>query len=291
MNRYYSASVIGQYVQESLSNPGRGKVLGVTSKGIFFLFGDKSIFLTEYPGKSPFNICLNDAKALYAEIGLGDEVEFSPSQIYLIAKEITISLANAQVWIVPAPAAILNSLANQAKAAKEMIKQLQLIDPNKGFLFLADASTETSSDRLQIKQHVDGIRRSFASADLPGCLEHCSYLFGLGGGLTPSGDDLVAGFLLYQRRLDLAKRAERAFVNDLGRQLTALAYQKTTWVSANRIEAAARGWSEALFLDAIDSLFDNSLEDPLGVATDLARFGHSSGVDTFMGISLAVGAI
>ena len=44
-------------------------------------------------------------------------------------------------------------------------------------------------------------------------------------------------------------------MTSLGESLTAMAFESTTTISANRIEAACQGWSEELFLEVIDSLF------------------------------------
>jgi hypothetical protein len=101
----------------------------------------------------------------------------------------------------------------------------------------------------------------------------------------------MAGFLLWQSRLDQSCGRERPFVQQLGKVLTDLAYQKTTSVSANRIEAACRGWSEDLFLQIIDSFLNDSADIQPETIERLLRFGHSSGVDTYVGISLAVGAV
>jgi len=107
--------------------------------------------------------------------------------------------------------------------------------------------------------------------------------------LTPSGDDLLAGFLLFHTRVGQAVSNEGTFVKTLGEALTDLAYNKTTWISANRIKAACRGWSESIFLETLDYILNDSAEIPNRVTDRLMGFGHSSGVDTLMGFWTALG--
>ena len=68
-------------------------------------------------------------------------------------------------------------------------------------------------------------------------------------------------------------------------------FEKTTTISANRLEYAARGWSEELFLRLIDHLFDSQKPFDNEKIQLLADFGHSSGIDTMMGIMYAVDSL
>ena len=69
--------------------------------------------------------------------------------------------------------------------------------------------------------------------------------------------------------------------------LQKMAFQKTTTISANRILTAGRGWAEEPFLQVIDTLFTGS-DMPSGMAELLTHFGHSSGVDTTLGIAASI---
>jgi hypothetical protein len=97
-------------------------------------------------------------------------------------------------------------------------------------------------------------------------LDRASCLFGLGPGLTPSGDDLVGGFLL--ARPDAA----------LGAWAVAAARARTSPISAAHLAAAAAGEASAVFHDALAG-------GPLG---PLLALGHSSGWDMLAGAMLAL---
>jgi hypothetical protein len=59
-------------------------------------------------------------------------------------------------------------------------------------------------------------------------------------------------------------------------------------ISANRIEAACQGWSEELFLGVVDSLLVDDAQVSDLTIERLVNFGHSSGVDTCVGIGAAL---
>ena len=74
-------------------------------------------------------------------------------------------------------------------------------------------------------------------------------------------------------------------------EVTHLAFQKTTTISANRLMFTKRGWSEDIFLTLIDHLFDPAVPFGDDLVQLLMEIGHSSGVDTFMGIYYAISAL
>ena len=101
-------------------------------------------------------------------------------------------------------------------------------------------------------------------------------LAGLGPGLTPAGDDALAGILLILGAHDRAAAvaaADRARTNDIARAFLA-------W--------AARGQS----IEPVHRLL--SADDAGGASAalaDLLRFGHSSGADLAFGLRLGMGVL
>lgn len=286
MRTHLYASSMGCYVQESLRKASEGKVLGITSKGIFFEFEQRSIFLTKNDHNSPFNIILAPSDTIPSDITSGDIVYFSQGDLLIPTREVAISLANIPVWTPPPPIRIVNSLPEQVKCAQQLLSELMKLDRQKGFLFLKFDPPADSTGQAQIRQAAAAFTQSVRLNNLQASLEASTHLFGLGSGLTPSGDDWITGFVLYQCRLDQAKKIKRPFLTRLGAELVYTAYLKTTWVSANRLEAALKGWSEEIFLSAIDYLFGANRYGSADIARGLMNFGHSSGVDTFIGIVL-----
>ena len=133
-----------------------------------------------------------------------------------------------------------------------------------------------------------GVIESYHKQDLGDFLTYSSRLLGSGSGLTPSGDDFLTGFFLYHIRYSQSSGTSTESLLKWNAELTELAFQKTTTISANRLQAAGRGWSEDVFLNLIDHLFDLSIPLMPDFINILMNFGHSSGVDTFMGIYYAL---
>ncbi len=95
-------------------------------------------------------------------------------------------------------------------------------------------------------------------------------LVGRGEGLTPAGDDVLAGALVTahavgHRSLDGWRSSTRA----------ALSQRRTTAVSAGMLQAALEGWSGPELADAITALCGP--DDPGAAVERLLGVGHSSG--------------
>ncbi len=99
-------------------------------------------------------------------------------------------------------------------------------------------------------------------------------LVGCGPGLTPTGDDVLAGVLLGLRAAGLV-RAAAALADAIAARL-----RKTTSLSAALLQAAAGGWCIPEVRDACFSLRAGNPDDSFAL---LSRIGHSSGHDLATG--------
>jgi hypothetical protein len=114
--------------------------------------------------------------------------------------------------------------------------------------------------------------------------EAAAALVGLGGGLTPSGDDFLCGFLAAARcrpdpgRLPLRAALESAVLGRLG---------ATNAISATLLRCAAEG-KVARALDALARAIQAG-RDPGPALAGLCAFGHSSGMDTATGFLYGLG--
>jgi hypothetical protein len=110
-------------------------------------------------------------------------------------------------------------------------------------------------------------------------------LLGLGGGLTPSGDDLVGGALFGRLLVTDDARPWRA----LGERLTAAALRASHVISAALLADLGAGASFAPLHDLADALAagDDGAAD--AAARALVALGHSSGWDMLAGV--LIGAV
>ena len=261
-----------------------GKVKGVTSKGIFLECGGYILFITDAPYKSPFNIYVPGFDRLMKILKTGMTFEVNTTGIVFNEQSLQIITTNAEVWMPEPPATIISGQNERLQLLNGVLNSISSIDPTKGWLFLFNhqaAFPGNVEERIQLNTRL--FASSYMKGDLKSCLQAASQLLGLGGGLTPSGDDWLAGFILYQACYRIAAEKPMDFLQQLTKELLILAVEKTTTISANRILAAGKGWAEEPFLQLLDSLF-TCQPVPEHLVQILVNFGHSSGVDTTLGI-------
>lgn len=123
---------------------------------------------------------------------------------------------------------------------------------------------------------------TLAAGDHAAALDAADRLHGLGPGLTPAGDDVLAGLLLTLRRFPALDRS--ALAARLGRRL-AEASPRTTPLSAALLARAADGEGSPQLLDAVDAAASGqAVTRPL---RRLLAVGHSSGAALALGAGLA----
>lgn len=106
-------------------------------------------------------------------------------------------------------------------------------------------------------------------------------LLGLGPGLTPSGDDVLCGFLLALRHL-ATEPALAARAAGLGARVAAHAPGRTTDLSAALLGHAARGDGCAQLADLISAVGRG--HGVLPALRGLLTLGHTSGADLAVGV-------
>ena len=115
-------------------------------------------------------------------------------------------------------------------------------------------------------------------------------LIGLGPGLTPSGDDLLAGVLLGLSVAEPGRPTADSPANALGDIVLRQIVAGTNRVSASMLRQAASGLGSEASHHFILTLLEREDEDDqaLGAARQLTATGHTSGWDTLAGILLGL---
>jgi len=113
-------------------------------------------------------------------------------------------------------------------------------------------------------------------------------LIGLGAGLTPSCDDLLAGYLA-GLWCAVRGRSERVrFISDLGKEVLRLS-STTTRVSRTYLQHATRGQVSSLLVDLAGAICQGEDSDDLLEAAEAAmRVGHTSGMAAVAGLLLGL---
>ncbi|GHH64473.1 hypothetical protein GCM10017673_07200 [Streptosporangium violaceochromogenes] len=133
--------------------------------------------------------------------------------------------------------------------------------------------------------------RGCAELSLLGCVTAAEGLVGLGPGLTPSGDDMLAGLLVALRHLGAAAGAERAvwLAGWLAAAVTFDVRGRTTPISAALLHCAARGEAGGEVLAVLRGLAGRQPLEP--VLHRLLQIGHTSGADLAWGMRVGLAAV
>ncbi|MCG5214030.1 DUF2877 domain-containing protein [Streptosporangium sp. KLBMP 9127] len=117
------------------------------------------------------------------------------------------------------------------------------------------------------------------------------HLVGLGPGLTPSGDDVLAGLLVALRHLGLACGAGRAvwLADWLAAAVTFDARTRTTPISATLLHCAARGEASGEILATLRGIAGRQSLEP--ALRRLLHLGHTSGADLAWGLRIGLAAV
>lgn len=132
------------------------------------------------------------------------------------------------------------------------------------------------------------LRESAAADNLVAGREAVRRLIGLGPGLTPSGDDFLAGFHLGLRLQAVALPARATRVEAWGELLRQEARLRAGRVSAAILVDATHGMSFAPAHALCLALASGEREGALLAARSLAVLGHSSGWDLLAGLRVGL---
>lgn len=135
---------------------------------------------------------------------------------------------------------------------------------------------------------VELLAASCASGWLLGVVTAAERLVGLGPGLTPSGDDVLAGLMVTLRHLGAATGSARAvdLAGWLGATATFDARTRTTPISATLLHCAARGEACPEVLAVLRALAGRQPLEP--ALRRLCELGHTSGADLAQGIAIGL---
>ena len=113
-------------------------------------------------------------------------------------------------------------------------------------------------------------------------------LIGLGSGLTPSGDDLLIGYMagLWCTTQDKSERLQ--FISNLGKTIIRLS-SKTNDISRTYLYHAAQGQVSSLLVNLAEAISRGENPDHLLESTEAAMYvGHTSGMDVVTGLLIGL---
>jgi len=136
----------------------------------------------------------------------------------------------------------------------------------------------------------ESLARACARDDAVSAADAALALLGVGGGLTPSGDDYVGG-ALFARALVSAARPDAAAWRSAADRVVAAAAACTHPISAALLADLAAGHSWAPLHELVTALAAGESGDVQASARRLVALGHTSGWDMLAGVAAGLGAL
>ena len=168
------------------------------------------------------------------------------------------------------------------RTAQALLRAVCTLDRARGFgALLCDAELDFPLGLA--RERVRELARAYAMNDAAAARAASQNLLGLGAGLTPSGDDLVAAALFGRRLIDRDEAWAR-----LGRELAHDALRASHAISAALFADTVAGESFEPLHELADALVAGDASAALAAARALVRIGHASGWDMLAGLLLGI---
>ncbi|MBS1249045.1 MAG: hypothetical protein MAG431_00618 [Chloroflexi bacterium] len=283
-----AAKHIGSLAKSCFAQEQTVSVMGNTSRGIFLKTAPKWVVFLSYEGyRGPLTVNLVGDVAPLRALPNGGKVDVSPAWIRFPEVGISIPLGEASPWTPPPPPPATSGGAVETRL-RELARAAHLRADGAG---LSGHLPHLLGDAAHAPSHPPGmdlshIRQNLEEGDRSTIPQALTNLLGSGRGLTPSWDDFTIGLLLALNRWEHILQPEFD-LDELNAEITRAAYAKTTTISANLIECAARGLADERLLSAVDYLLVGDYSHAQ-VLEHLLGWGSSSGVDALVGMVVAL---
>lgn len=283
---------IGSCARDWLDGSRRWVVIGNTSRGIFLQSGiGRVLALSNETYRGPLTINITGMEKTLLDILPGSEFTYKDGYLLLESGEIRLRLGSTPVWYAPFGASPTLAMAEIIRNVNQVLRGIQ---SQRGFSALGrgiqatllgddwegDLPTLVGDPRLL------NLHAVLISKDIFEMIAILETWLGLGEGLTPSGDDVVLGFLLTLNRWGDVFEATSG-IRNANQILVIAAHKRTSNLSADLIECAARGQADERLIEALDGIITGN-PGPPGCVGYLLDWGQSSGSDAFLGMALAI---
>lgn len=149
---------------------------------------------------------------------------------------------------------------------------------------LLQANTGSPLSR-RISQPMMELVASVEQFDVQGAVHAAKKMIGLGPGVTPSGDDILIGFLAGLWSMAGQYPTQPSFIRSFGTELIKLA-QKTGEISRTYIFHATQGQFSSSLSHLVEAIATGG--DVEAAAQTAMRVGHSSGMDSVTGLLIGL---
>ncbi len=294
LSTFHTIRAIGKDASRLLGESSKISIIGVIRHGVFLLVDDRHVvFTSPSPYRSPITVNFAKPLEIIHELRVGEFAFSKPGELVFPSIGLMVSWNDSHIWHTPPkPQGNLNAEDQQpfirfvcSEVIKAKTGETGLTPILARFLAIDNPGT-LEREMEPFWNASKTILASFDNGLVDPFSEAASRIIGLGRGLTPSGDDLLAGALLILNRwpeigsISLPRK-------ELNETLIEMARRKTTKLSASIIEQATRGEGDERVIKIAD-LLTTGVGDKERIIQEIAQMGHSSGVDTLTGMALVL---
>lgn len=294
------ASSVGRTAYSRLKEGGEGTVNGVFDAAINILFAGGLVSLVpEVVQRGPLNVTLRlpiePLKMSSFGVRTGDKVTVRGLTLELGDHQL-ISFGSAKIYSPKHKFTLPMLTDNEIEANLEVVRKTALLFGNMAGLgelltLMAPAAARATAGNLNIFAssalcRIIRLEQAFRSEEKCTLTDAVSELVGLGPGLTPSSDDMLAGLVLmcvlYAKNRGCVKRASQLIA-----QVTAKESRgRTTLLSEEYLRQAASGRGNEPVMRLCAALLTGRRESVERETRLVLAIGETSGTDTVLGIVL-----
>jgi len=266
-------------------------VLGSTSSGVFLDTGlsRSLVFLSYGAYRNPMSISLGNRTYRFPLLKVGERINLLENRLQFLSIGLDVDLPGHLVWQPGQPSDTALPLVERLPAAAALVQEL-LAGNSSPFasaaqtLLRAGAPYAPRGSLLQLVDRAAALLRTGNPLQAAAAVEP---LLGFGRGLTPSGDDLLIGFMLVLNRWPVIFPFSDEQIYDFSCSLCQRAKSSTTRLSTQLLNLAAQGSADERLITAVDGMISGSCP-AARCAELLGTWGASSGFESALGMLLAV---
>ncbi|HCB49384.1 MAG TPA: hypothetical protein DEP47_07655 [Chloroflexi bacterium] len=266
-----------------LSRRSEARVLQVFSRSCNLISSGGSILslVSTELGPGPFAITVEmigspskDMPGIWEDVTVFSRVRISPEQIQIAS--VHINLSEAEIWN-PKPAWEDISPGNLAQVYQLLHRLLCSYSPS------SNAHTTINNEQLRafVPKWMAAWHEMSAGLqkfDIVQAKLGAKKMAGLGGGLTPAGDDFLMGFIY-----SLWSQWDSKMAHTWATEIVKVASPLTTRLSATWLKAAANGEATENWHRLVNALINSDPDNLVSAASRILAVGHSSGSDALTG--------
>lgn len=248
--------------------------------------------------KGPFNITtdIDSNTSMRSLVRKGAKVSVAGG-LLRVGNELTISLNGAKVWQLkrgvaksPNVESVKRNLSLVKKLAGGRKDGLGQIVPQ-----VENIISGTLIDDLKLNQvsrvalpHITGLVSAVKSGNLELVRQSAKNLVGLGPGLSPSADDMLAGLMAGLRWAVNSFGGDVNRVDEVNRTIVGHVAENTTLLSQQLLKHSALGEVNEAVEGLLEAILADEAENVKTAAEKVLAIGETSGVDTIVGILLGL---